>query len=87
MHVQLLRITRCFGGREEGGWWYDHTEILAHYIGPRRIAKKYAKAWHAIAMDNNHPHRDRFSMAGGSDWEVRLSKVPADETKHRPRYE
>lgn len=24
VYVSVYEITRCYGGAEEGGWWYDH---------------------------------------------------------------
>lgn len=27
-HVSVYRRTRCYGGCEEGGWWYDRNELV-----------------------------------------------------------
>lgn len=27
-HVNVYEISRCYGGPEEGGWYYDHYEII-----------------------------------------------------------
>jgi hypothetical protein len=33
--ISVYSITRCYGGPEEGGWYYDHFDLLeTHPVGP-----------------------------------------------------
>jgi hypothetical protein len=43
MFITVLRITREYGGPEEGGWWYDDRQVLFERKTTKRIAKKMAK--------------------------------------------
>lgn len=29
MYVNAYEVSRCYGGPEEGGWWYNHLEPIA----------------------------------------------------------
>ena len=28
MYINIYKITQCYGGAEEGGWWYNSGEFL-----------------------------------------------------------
>ncbi|NCW45218.1 MAG: hypothetical protein EBV77_07040 [Gemmatimonadaceae bacterium] len=89
--VAVVSISRHFGGREEGGWWYDWTtvESVERFDNPRRarrIARRIEREEARYA-----PRHNRYSVLGGADVEVRrarsLQEVEGWQTKHRPHYE
>lgn len=83
--VQVLTISRQYGGPEEGGWWYDWYTVEWEGRYKRRVAKKFFKQAQAIAQENR-PRRNRFSVIGGDDWEARMGKYRVLPTTHRPHY-
>jgi len=32
IHVAVLEVERCYGGPEEGGWWYDASAPVEHIM-------------------------------------------------------
>lgn len=42
-YVQVVSTERLYGGREEGGWWYDWNTVHFSKRTTKRIAKKMAK--------------------------------------------
>lgn len=84
--VQIHSIQRCYGGPEEGGWWYDERTIIFEKRTTKRLAKKLAKKLrHQVA--EMQPRRNRFKMRGGPDVELYVGKYRFEETHGRPRYE
>ena len=87
-YVAAIGIDRCFGGREEGGWWYDATSILQVF---KVLTWKHGLA-RARELRGNHPTcpRGRGSVIGGTDVYidayVDVEDLP-EETFGRPRYE
>lgn len=43
MLVQVTRTERVYGGPEEGGWWYDWTDVQFTKRTTKRLAKKLMK--------------------------------------------
>lgn len=88
-YVVALATTRHFGGREEGGWWYDNTHIL----DVRKVFDWQQALKHVRELREEHPTcpRGRFSVIGGADVTIRLfrtlEQVSAAENLERPRYE
>jgi hypothetical protein len=87
-YVAAIGIDRCFGGPEEGGWYYDVNSVL-----------KVFKVWdvkHAVRMTDllkeEFPTcpRGRHSVIGGQDTYVKTFRTLEDlpsEDHSRPRYE
>lgn len=89
-YVAKLGIDRCYGGPEEGGWWYDWTHVQEIWTtGSRSAAKRLIESLRK-EEDKYKPRHDRFSVLGGTDISfVRarsLSEVQSHQTTHRPRY-
>lgn len=89
--VAVISISRHFGGREEGGWWFDwrNVESVERFDNPRRarrIARRIERQEARYA-----PRHDRFSVLGGTDVEVirarSLEEARAWQTRCRPHYE
>lgn len=83
--VQVLDISRHYGGPEEGGWWYDWTTILFEKKYPNRVAKKMMKQLsREVALEQ--PRYNRFSVLGDYDLEVSCGRR-VTPSRYRPRYE
>lgn len=87
-YIVAYGVSRLYGGPEEGGWWYDWTDV--HEVrrvytlqGALRAARELREAYPP-------PRFDRFSMAGGEDQYVRAfyseAQFPEQSTR-RPHYE
>lgn len=89
--VAVVSISRHFGGREEGGWWYDWTNVEEAWVfdNPRR-ARRFARRLEREEA-RYAPRHDRFSVLGGIDVEVRRARdaetVRGWQTVSRPHYE
>lgn len=87
-YVAAIGMDRCYGGPEEGGWWYDVTTVLQVFkVWDWEQAHTRAKE-----LKEEYPTcpRGRYSVIGGQDTYVRtfrkLEDLP-DENHTRPRYE
>lgn len=41
VYVSLYRVDRCYGGPEEGGWWYNHYSLESYqFCNSRQQAEK-----------------------------------------------
>lgn len=89
--VAVVSISRHFGGREEGGWWYDwsNVEKAWSFDNPRR-ARRFARRLEREEA-RYAPRHDRFSVLGGTDVEIRRTRNPEAlaewQSRQRPRYE
>lgn len=74
-YASLEKVVRCYGGPEEGGWWYDRNVPVKVFACKKRIARKAWKHYQAEADRLNSEIRyDRFSVLGHSDFEAVFSK-------------
>lgn len=94
-YVTRYRVTREFGGPEEGGWWYDWYEV--DNLVPSIIVPRDEGIAHMVANDltegetndkKERGERNRFSMAGSPDYIWRVeTEVGEHEKDERPHYE
>ena len=86
-YVAAVGIDRCYGGAEEGGWWYDTTTVLAvHKVWDVRTG--LAKS-HSLKDEFPTCPRGRYSVIGGQDTYVKTFRSLDDlplEDHSRPRY-
>jgi hypothetical protein len=88
VQVSAYAVNRCFGGHEEGGWWYDayHFAGISERVSIEEIdaAKERIKAMFA----DEQPRFPISSMAndGPEYWPIVELKVGDSETKERPHY-
>lgn len=87
-YVSVYKVHRCYGGPEEGGWYYDAYEHICSM--PLRIHEGI-KDVHAV-MDFLRPRfkstGDLGSVAGGDVYDFYLEAEPGEnQTRERPRYE
>ena len=90
--ISLYTVTRHYGGREEGGWWYDWHSLEETRHVPYTDKRSYRRVVKALVEDliNSHGlgHGDIYSVNGGEAVDIYLEEVPGEnQTKNRPRYE
>mgnify|MGYP003405240652 CR=1 FL=1 len=51
-YVQIVGTNRCYGGPEEGGWYYNHNVVHFSKRTTKRLAKKLAKQMAAEITDD-----------------------------------
>jgi len=63
--VGLYESSRCYGGPEEGGWWYNQNDHVESFVIPEdtleefRKAHKEGKTLESYPMGSNYiPQRD-----------------------------
>ena len=89
-YVSVYSVSRCYGGPEEGGWYYDWWELVKIIKFPCKV--NYARALHVkkiiesqLGWKNQH---HRSSVLGGDDCEVILEVVKGEnQSRRRPHYE
>lgn len=84
IYIGVFAAGRCYGGPEEGGWWYDTGELIATYI---EWSEDDARAT-ADRLRLLFPRtRARNSVNGGEDYEVDISlDPPQDYPQEVPHY-
>ncbi len=84
-YVNVYRVTRHYGGPEEGGWWFNWYECVKSIRVPREnfgyaLKEKLGKEF--IGKGNI------YSVLGGHDFLIFTENRKAQsETKERPYYE
>lgn len=86
VYVNAYRVTREFGGHEEGGWWYDNYECIEVFPVKNKAADVMADA---LLEEHSHiVHGDISSVLGGAELRVLIEEKPKEsETRERPHYE
>ena len=90
--VALHEIDRCYGGPEEGGWWYD-TGTLERIVAIRHseeAAFQMARRANSLLTHIERGRRDVASMAFGGGRhaaEVFEDTAPRFFPEERPYYE
>lgn len=86
VYVTVYGRRLCYGGPEEGGWWYPHDEVVESHQVPFRDAHRLLAE--KKAEIENRKRRPFTSVLGGyMEW-VTIEDVQGyHETKRRPRYE
>jgi hypothetical protein len=87
-YVSQYEVDRCYGGAEEGGWWYDWYDfrrtVACYAIKGEAMAA--ARALNEQAREDRHGP-DRFSVIGGPDEVYMVEDHPAEmQTTERPYY-
>lgn len=84
--VNVYKVTRRFGGHEEGGWWYNDHSCIETYPCREENAedvKAFLKKEHEDVA-----YGDIYSVRGGAELAVHIEDRPAEsETRERPVYE
>lgn len=83
--IGAYRVTRHYGGPEEGGWWCDRYELLSSIRAHKRKAEQVAQQ--LADKFNHYVYGDIGSVLGGAEVLVREEKYPGKyTTKERPYY-
>lgn len=86
VYVNVYSIERCYGGPEEGGWWYNWFNCIESYPCRNEVSDLMQEQ---LEKEYNHiKHGDIYSVLGGTDLAVYIEQKPAEsQTKERPYYE
>lgn len=90
--VSEYEVDRCYGGSEEGGWWYDAYSYVAtrEVLTDEADAQQLARALNAAQreLDRDTGKRDRYSVIGEPDTTFEVESLPGEHaTTTRPHYE
>jgi hypothetical protein len=83
--VNAYAVERCYGGPEEGGWWFDAGQPIESRVCGTDAEVEAARA----ELRAKYPRTDkRYSVLGGDDYSVIVEDHPgcAYPTEW-PRYE
>jgi hypothetical protein len=86
VYVNVYAVERCYGGPEEGGWWYDWYDCIETYPCRNKNADTVQEQ---LEIGYDHiKEGDISSVLGGTDLRVWIEEKPAEsQTKERPYYE
>lgn len=91
LFVNIYLHDRCYGGGEEGGWWYDDyspEQEECRVFDSEEAALAYlptAEAW--CAEENSQRRSDISSVISEGRYEAILESFPAEYSpSERPRY-
>jgi len=84
-YVNVYSVDRCYGGPEEGGWWYDTGDPVASI--PAANDEEAGKIRDAL-IDHFPRTGNRNSVLGGDDWTIAIEDEFAQPwPTERPYYE
>lgn len=93
--VGAYRVTRCYGGPEEGSWWYNWMEHLASVRVPSTETNQrgiedtiYEAAAKQLEAEYGSGEGNIYSVNGGYEISIEVEDAPGDqETTRKPSYE
>jgi len=86
--VNIYFVQRCFGGREEGGWYFDCGEILRVIVVPNESAAQEIKSGLDALEFSNKGRRPLSSVHSDGEFRVTIDLAPGvDWPREKPRYE
>ncbi|WP_257132866.1 hypothetical protein [Bacillus thuringiensis] len=86
VYVSAYKVTREFGGHEEGGWWFNWYTCLETIPCKNKFSDEIKED--LLKEYEGVKHGDIYSVLGGADIEVFIERRPAEnETKQKPIYE
>lgn len=84
--VNVYMVRRCYGGSEEGGWWFDAGELLETVVVASADAEERAKALEA--QYSNEGRRPLSSVLSSGEFRVSVDDKPGEDyPRERPHYE
>ncbi|MEO2202247.1 hypothetical protein ABGV42_00635 [Paenibacillus pabuli] len=84
--VNVYRVTRHYGGPEEGGWWYNNYRCVETVKSNLFLAKTVLEQLEEKYSE--HAHGDIYSVNGGQEFVVAVEVLEAQgEDTSRPYYE
>ena len=91
-YVNVYAVDRCWGGSEEGGWWYDagtpFDGIPRNSWGcDTHEEAQLLQGWLEKTLVDYQPTRNRYSVIGGADVLAWIEEHPPEEFPgYRPHY-
>ncbi len=93
--VAAYEVNRCYGGPEEGGWWFDAGELIrilkVFKAEPQAIefCRRLNFRLHSRKFGPNAGRRELSSVLSDGEVEARLFEQSAPEyyPEQRPHYE
>jgi hypothetical protein len=87
VYVNVYEVSRCYGGPEEGGWWYDWEECIKAIPCDLKDAKEIRRRLMADRY-SNEDRRDIGSVLSDYVYAVYIEWEAAEsQSTQRPRYE
>jgi hypothetical protein len=89
IYVNVYLVNQEYGGREEGGWYYNSGEpIESHAFFSRRKADDALRVIKAQVAEDNKQRPALWSVRSCGVFEARIEDHPAAAyPNHSPRYE
>ena len=92
MYAVLCDKYLCYGGPEEGGWWYDKYVPRFHIKGNLKKCKKALNRLKSIAVAENEDERYSYTdVNGGKEVIAFLTRSKREATmpdpERKPYYE
>lgn len=86
--VNVHMVHRCYGGPEEGGWWFDTGELVEVWAMPNEAAAKAKASALEMGEYSNDDRRPLHSVCSNGVYRVTVSDTPGQDWPERfPRYE
>lgn len=86
VYVSVYKVTREFGGHEEGGWYYDRYTCLETIPCKNKFSDEIKND--LLEEYKDVKHGNITSVLGGADVQAYIERRPAEnETRERPIYE
>lgn len=90
--VNAYSVCRCYGGPEEGGWWYDSGRPLASVPviedDETVIEMEKKRITELMGWPVGPTRQGRYSVIGGDDFEICVEDEPGQPyPAERPHYE
>jgi hypothetical protein len=86
VYVNVYRLDRCYGGPEEGGWWFDAGNVVHSF---QMTSLTQAEALVTILRQQFTDGGHRYSVRpNDEDYAVAVEPTPGESfPKERPFYE
>lgn len=87
-YISVYRVTRHYGGPEEGGWWYDWYELLETLPFEEKPESEELIRKYLNDKYKDESYGDINSVLGGAEVEVVVEDTPgANRSTEVPHYE
>ncbi|HDR7067001.1 TPA: hypothetical protein QCW42_004107 [Bacillus cereus] len=86
VYVSVYKVTREFGGHEEGGWWFNWYQLLETVPCKNKFSDEIKSD--LLEEYKNVKHGNIYSVLGGADVEVFIERRAGEnKTTEKPIYE
>jgi hypothetical protein len=78
IYITVYRVTREYGGPEEGGWWYDAGEVLESI----NMSNDEEDAENQISVNVINYYIERFKKSFEEEYDAPLYKIGGSDLKY-----